>query len=66
MHFTGMRDGKKEKGKKKAKENLASWFSFTQYTSIFCKCIQNLKTLAFLSAGKSCDELYWRKRKMDK
>ena len=39
MHYIGVRDGKKEKGKKKAKIILASWFSFTQYTSILCKCI---------------------------
>ena len=53
--------------KRKQKENLASWFSFIQYTSIFCKCIQNLKTLAVLGAEKSVmKNLYWRKRKMDK
>ena len=67
MYYTGMRDGKKEKGKKKAKEILASWFSFTHYTSILCKCIQNLKTLCLLPAEKSVTKkLYWRKRKMDK
>ena len=67
MYYTGVRDGKKEKGKKKAKEMLESWFSFTQYTSILCKCIQNLKTLALLGAEKSVTKkLFWRKRKMDK
>ena len=55
---------KKEKGKKKAKIILASWFSFTQYTSILCKCIQNLKTMAVL--GAVTKNLYWRKRKIDK
>ena len=42
----------KEKDKKKAKDILASRFSFTQNTSILCKCIQTLKTLALLGAEK--------------
>ena len=53
MHYTGVRDGKKKRGKKKTKENLASWFSFTQYIAIFCKCLQNLKTVVVLGAEKS-------------
>ena len=69
MHYSGVRNGKKEKDKKKAKdakENLVSWFSFTK-SSIFCKCIQNLKTLAVLGAEKSVTKnLYWRKRKKEK
>ena len=34
----------------------ALWFSFTQYTSIFCRCIQNLMTLALLGAEKFLTE----------
>ena len=53
MHYIWVRDGKKEKGKKKTKLISASWFSFTQYTSTLCRCIQNLKTLALIGAKKS-------------
>ena len=44
---------KRKKGKKKSKEISALWFSFTQDTSIVCRCIQNFKTLALLVAEKS-------------
>ena len=64
MHYTSVRDGQKEKGKKKAKYSLALWFSFTQYTSILCKRIQNLKTLPLLGDEKCVTKkLYWKKEK---
>ena len=50
---------KRRNGKSKTKENflLSSIFhfsfSFTQYTSTLCKCIQYLKTLALLAVQKS-------------
>ena len=46
MHYTGVRDGKKEKVKKKA-------IVVSQDTSTLCRCTQNLKTLALLGAEKS-------------
>ena len=61
MHYTSVRDGKKENSKKEAKEISVAWFSFSQYTSILCKCIQNLKTLGVLGAEKSVtNKLYWK------
>ena len=51
MHYTRVKDGKKEK--RKSKEISALWFSFTQDTSNLCRCIQNLKTLDLLGAEKS-------------
>ena len=67
MHYTGVRDRKKENGKKKSNEILALWFSFTQDTSTHCRCIQNLKTLALLGAEKSVTKnLIGEKEKMTK
>ena len=58
---------KKERHKEIKKRFLDFRFSVTLYTSILCKCIQNLKTMAVLGAEKSLTKnLYWRKRKMDK
>ena len=51
MHYIGLRDGKKEKNK--AKYISASWFSFIQYTSTVCRCIQNLKTLTIIGPEQS-------------
>ena len=53
MHYTGVRDKKRQKGKKKSEEISALWFSLTQDTSTVYRCIQNLKTLALLGAEKS-------------
>ena len=39
--------------KKKAKINHRTWFSFSQYTWPFSRCIQNLKTLAVIRAENS-------------
>ena len=58
MHYTGVGDGKKEKGKKKSKEISAFWFSFTQDTSTLCRCIRNLKTLVRLRAEKSVTKIF--------
>ena len=61
MYYTGVRDGKKQKWKKKAKINLGiieSWFSFPQYTWPLSRCIQNLKTLARIAAEKSVTESF--------
>ena len=44
LHYTGVRDGKKERSQKKSKEISALCFSFIQDTSTVCRCIQNLKT----------------------
>ena len=58
MYYIGMRDGKKQKWKKKAKLISASWFSFPQYTWPLLMCIQNLKTLAFIEAEKPVTEFF--------
>ena len=62
MHYTEVRDGKKEKGKKKSKDMSALWFSFTQDTSTVCKCLQNLKTQALLGAEKSVMKNFIREK----
>ena len=45
MHFIGVRDGKIENLKKKAKLTSAIWFSFTQYACTWppSRCIQSLE-----------------------
>ena len=63
MPYTGVRDGKGEKGKKQAKEIISSWFSFTLYTLILCKCIPNLKTLTILGAENSDENFILEKKK---
>ena len=65
MHYTGVRDGKKEKGKK-SKEISALWFSFTQDISTVCRCIQNLKTLVLLGAEKSVTKNLLEEKENDK
>ena len=54
MYCIGVKDGKKEKWKKKAIINL----SFSQYTWPLSRCIQNLETLALIEAKKSVTEIF--------
>ena len=58
MYYIGVRDGKKEKWKKKAKINLSILIFFPQYTWPCSRCIQNLKTLALIEAIKSVTEIF--------
>ena len=41
-----------EMGKRKQNKFKHHGFSFTQYTSTLCRCIQNLKTFALIRAEK--------------
>ena len=52
MHYIGVRDGKKNNGKRRQKQSKASLFSYTQYTK------QNLKKLAQMGAEKSVTDLF--------
>ena len=58
MYNIGVRDGKKQKWKKKAKINLSILIFFPQYTWPFSRCIQNLKTLALIEGEKSVTEIF--------
>ena len=57
MYYTGVRDGKKQTWKKKAKINL-SILILPQHTLPLSRCIQNLKTLALIEAEKSVKEIF--------
>ena len=48
MYYIGVRDGKRMQ-----KLITESWFSFSQYTWPFLRCIQNLKTLVVIRAENS-------------
>ena len=58
MHYIGVRDGKKENGKRRQKLISASWFSFPQYTWPCSRFIQNLKTLVLIEAMNSVTESF--------
>ena len=64
MYYIGVRDGKKEKWKRRQKLISASWFAFPQYTWPLSRCIQKLQTLALIEAEKSVTEIFiWEKEK---
>ena len=56
---------KKRKKVKRRQNNSASGFSFTQYTSTLCRCIQNLTTLALIGAEKSVMKNFIGEKKND-
>ena len=58
MYYIGVRDGKKQNWKKKAKINLSTLFFSPQYTWPLSRCIQNLKTLALIEAEESVTEFF--------
>ena len=58
MYYIGVRDGKKQKWKKRQKIISASRFSFPQYTWPLSRCIQNLKTLTLIEAEKYVTEIF--------
>ena len=56
MYYIGVRDGKMEKRRQKL--ITESWFSFPQYIWLLSRCIQNLKTLAVISAENSVTKIF--------
>ena len=67
VHCTGVKDGKKGKKVKRSHKKFQHCDFLWQYTSIVCRCIQNLKTLALLGVEKYVMNIfYWIKRKTDK
>ena len=57
LHIILECDMEKKKHVIKAQLISVSWFSFTQYTSTCCRCIQNLQTLFPIRADKSVTKI---------
>ena len=63
MYYIGVRDGKKEKWKKKAKINLSILIFFPTIHLATLKVYKNLKTLALIEAEKSVTEILLERKK---
>ena len=67
MYYIGVRDGKKEKWKKKAKINLSILSFFPIIYSATLKVYTKFEDFRSHRSREICDRnFYWRERKMDK
>ena len=67
MYYIRVRDGKKEKWKKKAKLITESWFFFPTIYLAPLKVYTKFEDSGCNRSGEFCDEkFYCRERKMDK